>query len=59
MANLLLLLLFLGAFLFAIRDKGHLDDLTTRFYVACVVSALGKYDEVDNMDIVHGTFSLS
>ena len=21
---------------------GHFDDLTTRFYVACVVSALGK-----------------
>ena len=25
-----------------LRDKGWFDDATTRFYVACVVSAVGK-----------------
>ena len=24
-----------------LRDKGHFDDLTTRFYTACVISAIG------------------
>ena len=30
---------------------GHFDDLTTRFYVACVVSALGNnnLDEISNL----------
>ena len=26
-----------------LRDKGWFDDATTRFYVACVVSAVGMY----------------
>jgi cGMP-dependent protein kinase len=26
-----------------LRDKGWFDDSTTRFYVACVISAVGKY----------------
>ena len=25
-----------------LRDKGWFDDLTTRFYVACVISAIGQ-----------------
>ena len=31
-----------------LRDKGWFDDSTTRFYVACVISAVGKtyYDLV-------------
>ena len=30
---------------------GHFDDLTTRFYVACVVSALGNnnLDKISNL----------
>ena len=35
-----------------LRDKGHFDDLTTRFYVACVVSALCKYCTVHPRDIL-------
>ena len=27
-----------------LRDKGWFDDSTTRFYVACVISAVGKYN---------------
>ena len=31
-----------------LRDKGWFDDATTRFYVACVVSAVGKSCLIQN-----------
>ena len=31
-----------------LRDKGWFDDATTRFYVACVVSAVGKSCLIEN-----------
>jgi cGMP-dependent protein kinase len=29
-----------------LRDRGWFDDLTTRFYVACVINAIGKFGNV-------------